>query len=376
MGFITQICRLLVGGLFIFSGFIKANDPIGFGIKLEEYFSAFGAIMLPGFFEALAPMATGMAIVICVIEIVLGVALLLGYKIKQVAWWLLIMIVFFTILTFCSAFYDMVTDCGCFGDAIKLTPDESFTKDLILLVLILVIFFMQKKIRPFLMPNVNRIFIWIALLASTAFSIYTFYYLPVKDFRAYKIGTNIPEGMTIPPDAPKDSIEIIWKYKVGDEIKSFSNDEAPWDIEGAEYIDREEKVVREGYKPPIHDFTISDLNGDEYTEDFLVADYVIFAINYKVEKARTNSFKRVNEIYDWAIENNVRMIGLSNSLPLDIKAYSIVRKIPYETYMTDGTTLKTIIRSNPGIVMLKKGTIMGKWPATDLPSNEELKELM
>ena len=368
MKIIVGLARLFTGVLFIISGLIKANDPIGFGIKLEEYFTVFGT-------EFFIPLATGLAIFICVFEIVLGVALLLGYRIKLVLWLLLLMIVFFSFLTFYSAYFNKVTDCGCFGDAVKLTPWQSFTKDIILLVLILIIFTRVNKIYPLFVKGVNSGVVWISLIASTLFGLYCYHFLPVKDFRPYKIGNNIPELMVVPEGAPVDEYDIIWTYKVNGEDKEFRNEDAPWDIEGAEYVSRDEVLIKEGYKPPIHDFTISDLEDNEYTDDFLNADYALFIITHKVDKARTESFEDINRLATWAEENGFRVAGLAASPPLDIKAYSEVRNTPYEVYISDATTLKTIIRSNPGIVMLKKGTVVGKWPSTALPTTEILESL-
>ena len=173
-----------------------------------------------------------------------------------------------------------------------------------------------------------------------------------------------------------DSFEIIWTYKVNGEEKDFAQSEEPWNIEGAEYVDRKEKLVRKGYVPPIHDFSISDFQQNEYTEDFLVATHSLFIITHKTEKARTGSFPELNLLASWAMENNIKVAGLSASTPLDTRAYAAVRNNPYDSYTTDATTLKTMIRSNPGIILLKEGTVMGKWPSTDLPSVEEIKALL
>lgn len=369
MKIIVGLARLFTGVLFIISGLIKANDPVGFGIKLEEYFTVFGT-------EIFIPLATGLAIFICVFEIVLGVALLLGYRIKLVLWLLLLMIVFFSFLTFYSAYFDKVTDCGCFGDAVKLTPWQSFGKDMILLVLILIIFTRADKIYPILVKNISASLVWLSLIASTLFGLYCYHYLPVKDFRPYKVGNNIPELMETPDGAPTDEYDIIWRYKVNGEEKEFRNEDAPWDIEGAEYVSRDEVLIKEGYKPPIHDFSITDLDNNDYTADFLEAEYSLFVITHKIDKARTESFEKVNELARWSTDNGVRVAGLAASPPMDIKAYNRVRNTPYEVFTADATTLKTIIRSNPGLVFLKKGTVVGKWPSSRLPSKEDLKALM
>jgi len=193
MKYLVGISRIIVGILFIISGLIKLNDPMGFSFKLEEYFSA-GVLDLP-FFE---PYALAISIIVVIFEVLLGVMLLVGFKPKSTVWSLLLMIVFFTFLTFYSAYFNKVTDCGCFGDAIKLTPWESFTKDVILLVLIIILFIGRKHITSILGPSIKRILVAVALLLSAWYAYHVLNHLPVIDFRPYKIGANIEEGRAFP----------------------------------------------------------------------------------------------------------------------------------------------------------------------------------
>ena len=190
MNFITQVCRILVGGLFIFSGLIKLNDPMGFSFKLDEYFGP-DVLNLP----FLQPIALGLAVFIVILEVLLGVALLLGHWKKLTAWLLLLMILFFTFLTFYSAYFNKVTDCGCFGDAIPLTPWESFGKDVILTVLIVIIFTNLKYIRPVLSAGGRSAVMVLALIGCSFMGYYVLNHLPIKDFRAYAEGKSIVEGM-------------------------------------------------------------------------------------------------------------------------------------------------------------------------------------
>ena len=199
-----NFARIFVGVLFIFSGLIKANDPLGFGYKLQEYFEVFHLPFLSG-------IATGIAILLCVMEIVLGALLLFGFWAKKVTAGLLVVIIFFTFLTFVSAFFKVVTSCGCFGDAIPLTPWQSFSKDLVLLVLIIYLFLYKDLIRP--ITN-NRSWqsasLAIVLCASLLFSQYTYSRLPILDFLPYKVGASIPELMAIPPGAQPDEFLIMY----------------------------------------------------------------------------------------------------------------------------------------------------------------------
>ena len=192
----VNICRILVGALFIFSGFIKLNDPLGFSYKLEEYFS-YDVLNIP----SLIPYALGLAVFVVVFEVILGVFLLIGYKPKFTVWSLLGMIVFFTFLTFYAAYFDKVKDCGCFGDFLKLTPWQSFSKDVILLVLILVLFFGQRHIKPVMTTFGTSLVALLSFIVSLWFGYYVLMHLPAIDFRAYKIGDNLQENMKLPPDA-------------------------------------------------------------------------------------------------------------------------------------------------------------------------------
>ena len=250
MKYIVTLCRIIVGLLFIISGFIKLNDPVGFSFKLEEYFSP-GVLDL----DFLMPYALGISIIVVVLEVLLGVMLLIGFRIKFTLWSLLLMIIFFTFLTFYSAYFNKVTDCGCFGDAIKLTPWESFTKDVILLVLIILLFFGAKYMGSPFGDGSKRFIVGLSLLVSAIFAYYVLNHLPALDFRPYKIGANIEEGMSVPENAPVAIFDYSWKFNVdGVEKIVVTNGDYPT-VDG-EFIDVETKEVQKGYEPPIHDFTI------------------------------------------------------------------------------------------------------------------------
>ena len=203
MKYIVQISRIFTGVLFIISGLIKLDDPLGFSYKLDEYF---GADVLN--LEFLIPYALGISVIVVVFEVILGVFLLIGYKPKFTVWSLLLMILFFTFLTFYSAYFDKVKDCGCFGDAIKLTPWDTFTKDLVLLALVLILFTGIKHIKPIFSKLPNTIIALLSFILSLWFGYHVLMHLPTIDFRAYKIGNNIQEQMAIPDDAAKTNFRI------------------------------------------------------------------------------------------------------------------------------------------------------------------------
>src|SRR5690554_4620167 len=218
---ITEIVRILTGALFVFSGLIKANDPVGFGYKLQEYFLVFKM-------EFFHDYATEIAVIICSIEILLGGLLLLGFWRKQVVWGLLLMILFFTFLTFYSAFFEVVTSCGCFGDAIPLTPWQSFIKDLVLLALIIFLFTQRKLIQPVVEDIYTKNIITAGItIISIGIGVYTYNFLPILDFLPYKKGNNLPELMQIPQGATLDEYETRYtlKNEITNEIKEMSDKE-------------------------------------------------------------------------------------------------------------------------------------------------------
>lgn len=358
MKLIVGFSRIVVGILFIFSGLVKLNDPVGFSFKLQDYFAP--EVLNLTF---LIPFSLLIAISLVIIEVILGVMLLLGYLRRFTLWMLLFMIVFFTFLTFYSAYFNKVTDCGCFGDAIPLTPWQSFYKDLILLVLILILLLGKKYIRPLWTTNIRSISVLITFVICLGIGYYVLQHLPIIDFRPYKIGKNISEGMSIPEDAPKPLYEYKWKFNVnGEEKVIVTNGDYP-EVKG-EFIDVETKMIHEGYTPPIHDFTI-EKDGEDYTEEFLNKSNLIVVVAYSLFNTEKQGYKNIKTVTDRAKELGYEVIGLSASSEAMTYALISQNKLDFEFYFCDETTLKTIIRSNPGIMELQSGTIMQKYHWND-----------
>ena len=309
MKLLVQIARIIVGALFIFSGFVKLVDPIGSQYKFEEYFSE-GVLNL----EFLIPYALPFAIFLIIAEIVLGVALLVGWRAKLTVNSLKIMILFFLFLTWYSAYYNKVTDCGCFGDAIKLTPWETFTKDVILTILI---FFIGAKIRFIkpVLPKANPgLIVIVSLIISSFITYHVLNHLPIIDFRAYAIGKNIPEGM------------------------EYKND---------------------GKIPPIHDFMLEDSQND-LAPQIVKMDKVMLIIMSSLDKSDFEAFPEIKIKADEALQKGYKVYGVSASFSDIIQLTKKEYQLPFEILFCDETTLKTMIRSNPGIMILNKGTIVEK----------------
>ncbi len=363
MKYIVNISRIFVGILFIISGLIKLNDPVGFSFKLEEYFGQ-GVLDLP-FFE---PHALAISIFVVIFEVFLGVILLLGFRVKFTVWSLLIMIVGFTFLTFYSAYFNKVTDCGCFGDAIKLTPWESFAKDVILLVLIIILFVGRKFITPVFRSNTIRIITLASVIFCIIYCYYVLNHLPVIDFRPYKIGANIEDGMTVPEDAPKPIYDYAWRFKIdGEERIIVTQGDYP-SIAG-EFIDVETTEVQKGYEPPIHDFTIEQ-GGEDFAASLLQEPKLVMVIAYDLVKTNEDIYSKVKKVTDAALKKGYKVIGMSASNEQQTSKLIKDHKLDFEFYFTDETTLKTIVRSNPGALVLEKGTIEQKVHYNDLDELE------
>lgn len=359
MKYLVGVVRIFVGVLFIISGFIKLNDPVGFSFKLEEYFSQ-GVLDLP----FLTPFALAISILVVIAEVMVGVMLILGYKRKITIWTLIAMIVFFTFLTFYSAYFNKVTDCGCFGDAIKLTPWESFTKDVVLLVLILIIYVGRKFITPLVNSKMLMTALAVSFFACIGYVYYVLNHLPVIDFRPYEIGKNIEEGMSVPENAPKAIFEYKWKFNVnGNEEIHVTTGDYP-SVNG-EFIDVETEEIQAGYEPPVHDFTIEQ-EGEDFAASLLQEPKLVMVIAYDLRKSNLEEFNTIKVVADKAIKAGYKVIGMSASGPDQTNVLIKEYNLDFEFYFTDETTLKTIVRSNPGVLVLEKGTIKQKVHYNDL----------
>ncbi len=353
---LTIISQLFVGGLFIFSGFIKLNDPVGFSFKLTDYFAEDVLNM-----EFLSPYALWIALFVVILEVILGVMILLSLYKKPVLWSLLGLIIFFTFLTFYSAYFNKVTDCGCFGDFWKLTPWESFTKDIILLFFIIILFLGVKNIKSIFPKKINIGITVVSLLACIFFGRHVLNHLPTFDFRPYKIGANITEGMSVPPDAERPIFEYIWTFDVNGEMKEITTQSTEYpEVEGGTYVKVDSRILQKGYEPPIHDFSIESMEDGDVTEMMLQEEKLIVVVMYNLDKAEEAGFSKVKSFTDKAMAAGYKVIGISSSDPQNLKDLADLMQFNFEFYLSDETALKTIIRSNPGILKLEKGTIIDK----------------
>lgn len=371
---LVWFCRIFVGVLFIFSGLIKINDPLGFSYKLEEYFEVFHIAFLSSF-------ALSMAIILCSLEIILGFALLIGVRAKSVAWGLLLLIIFFAFLTFYSAYFKVVQTCGCFGDAIPLTPWQSFSKDLVLLLLILIIFINHKTIEPvFNNKTGDNLLIGSAVIA-VGIGLYTYNFMPVIDFLPYKVGASIPDAMKIPPGAKPDEFQITYnlKNKKTGETKVMTDREYlssniwkdnSWEVVGTP----ENKLVKKGYEPPIKDLSIQDAQGSNYTNELLSNPFnSLVIVAYDLNHTNVEAIGKINAMAANLIHNfNTRAIMLTSNSAKDAEAFAKKNHLVMEIFYADEVPLKSMVRANPGVLLLKNGVILNKWHYHSMPKYEDL----
>lgn len=373
-GALVWICRIAVGLLFIFSGLIKANDPLGFSYKLEEYFEVFHVTFLND-------LALSLSVILCALEMILGFALLIGIRVNAIVWGLLLLIIFFGFLTFYSAFFKVVQTCGCFGDAIPLTPWESFGKDMALLALVLVLFFNRDKIRPLVSHKAEMRCLIAAVVISVGVGMYTYNFLPVIDFLPYKIGNNIPDEMKTPPGAVPDEFELTYslKNKSTGATKSISDKEylktgiwkdASWEIQG----DPERRLIKKGFEPKIRDLGIQDGQGNDYTQELLSNPfYNLIVVAYDLKHTNVEALGRLKALAINLTQNyNIRTVLLTSASPADAAAFSKAHHLAFEIFHADGVPLKTMVRANPGIMLLKNGTVVNKWHHHTMPDYDAL----
>jgi hypothetical protein len=378
---ITHISRVLVGGLFIFSGFIKANDPLGFSYKLEEYFEVFKTDSGLSIFESFAHIALPLSILLCVSEMALGFMLLVGYKRNLTLGLLFTQIAFFTFLTFYSACYNKVTTCGCFGDFLVLKPWTSFWKDVALLVLITLLISGKENINELFTSLITLSLTAIAIALSSAFPIYAYRNLPPFDFRPYAIGMNIKEnlkpGENYKP-AEYESGFIYENLKTGKQ-EHFNMKNYPWqDTLNWKWIATDNILIHDAVNPPkIMDFSIMSLDGADLKDSILNnKDYMFLLICYDLNKTEDNEtlHAKINDLYKLADTDKIKVLALTASDLKQIDNYKHKHQAMYDFANADGIVLKTMIRANPGLILIKDGTIIMNWHHNNFPTYSDVKQ--
>ena len=371
MRLVKNLCRIIVGIVFIYSGFVKGIDPLGSDYKFTDYFNAFGM----GWMNATTLF---FSFALSLAEFLIGIALLFNLWVSRMAWGSLLFMAFFTPLTLVLALTNPVSDCGCFGDAMILTNWQTFWKNIILLLLAIMIFVYRKEHKSSLPLMGQFSFLTLAGAGMLCLSIYCYRHLPVLDFRPYAVGKNITESMRLPEGAEPDQYEVTLKYKNKQtgEIRSFTEENYPWqDTLNWEYESSSERLVKKGYITPIHDLVIEHPTLGNITEEILEDDnYTILAVAYNLNQSDTQYQPAINRLAEYAREKGIRFYGLTSSSERDIEAYKKRNHVPYEFCTADEIQLKTMIRSNPGVIILREGTILDKWAGKDVPDVKELQD--
>lgn len=363
---LVNACRFLLGATFVFSGFVKAIDPIGTQYKLQDYISAVGmGGIVPDIVTLLASVA------LSALEFSLGVFVLFAIRRHLVSKILVAFMAVMTLITVWIALFNPVKDCGCFGEALRLTNVQTLLKNIVLLAASVVVAWRPLRMYRFLSRPTQWIAINYTILFVLLLSAHCLYHLPLIDFRPYHIGMNIKKGMEIPAGAPQPEFETTFILQKNGVKKEFTLDNYPdssW-----QFVDSKTVQTKEGYVPPIHDFSIQKADGDDITDSVLTAKgYIFLLVSPHLEQADDSNFGDIDLLYEYCQERKIPFYCLTASTKKDIDHWADITGAEYPFCFTDETTLKTIIRSNPGLLLLKDGTIIRKWSHNDLPSSSSL----
>lgn len=358
---IGSLCRSLLGITFIFSGFVKAVDPLGTVYKIEDYLMAFG-----GWFTDLMPLAGTAAVALIALEWTLGVCMLFNVRTSITAWLSLAFYLVMTPLTLWIALTNPVSDCGCFGDAIVLTNWQTFWKNVVLLILVIMLLGCKKFIPQLLSWWGELVVLLMALGASATIMAYSYTHLPPMDFRPYKVGNHIPTLMEVPEGAPVDEYAITLIYEKDGIEQEFTLENYPKGDSTWTFVDQQSVLIKKGYEPPIHDFEILTMNFEDITYDILESEEPITLITmYDLDKTNRTQAAKLMGIYHACMERGEQCYFLTGSGEEQIYAFGEEIGMDMETIEStfctiDPVTLKTIVRANPGMFVVQNGTILEK----------------
>ena len=364
---VVNVCRFVLAATFIFSGYVKAIDPLGTLYKLKDYAAAMSLNgLLPDW------VLVGVAIALGALEFALGVFMLFAVRRHVVSRITLAFMTAMTVLTLWIFVADPVKDCGCFGDALKLTNGETLLKNIVLIACAALVAWRPADMARF----ISRSNQWIVRYYTVAYiaitSVYCLYTLPIFDFRPYHVGTNIKQGMEIPEGAEQPEFESTFLLRKNGETREFTLDNYPdstW-----EYVDTRTVQTKKGYEPPIHDFALTSCDtGEDITEQVLTKKgYTFLLVSPRLAVADDSNFGDIDQIYEYAEENGADFYCVTASANNEIERWRDLTGAEYHFCNADETTLKTMIRSNPGLMLLKDGTIIGKWSHNTLPQTDDL----
>ncbi|HTO17131.1 MAG TPA: BT_3928 family protein [Edaphocola sp.] len=364
--YVLNAIRIFVGILFIFSGLVKANDPLGLSYKMDEFFEIWNM-------DLFSQWSLYISIAMIAFEILAGVAMIIGYSYKSFSFLILLLTIFFTFLTGYSVFSGKIKECGCFGDCIPLQAHQSFIKDIILLVLVSILFIARKKILPWFNRTVGTIIMFVTLSLTVGVQIYVLRNLPFVDCLNYKVGTDIWKDMQQPPDAKPDVYETVLIYeKDGKRIEfseeQFMADSTLWDNPEYHYIESKTELVEKGTGlPKIQDFGLRDFAGQDYTEYLLKDEGYSYLLFLKDADKITGDFKDLKNLIKESYKKGIGFYILSANDEASTNKFKALYGIDADAYAVDGVMCKTAMRSNGGLMLIKKGVIINKWSRYNYP---------
>ncbi len=375
---LTEIARIIVGTTFLFSGFVKAVDPHGFAYKIQDYLISFD---LTGLFSWALPAA----VLLVVVEFLVGVFLLLGIYRKAAVVATAVFMAFFLPLTLWIALANPVKDCGCFGDALIIDNWETFYKNLLLSACTVVLLLNRRRITPLFSPERQWMAAVYCVVFGFSFAVYNVEKLPVFDFRPYKIGANIPEQMYIDP-AKTDIVENVFVYRKNGTEQEFTEENYPWNDSTWTFVEMKTKIIKEGEKPKIEDFRIERYRKDSISQEYFLdeditaqllsdTDYVFLMVSYSLEKMNPCRLDRFVQASEYAKEHGYRFYLLTASPSGAISEWDKAHGLSFDVAFCDERVLKTMIRSNPGLMLIKSGTVVNMWGDGDVPDFHRKKEI-
>lgn len=356
MRLLMAFSRLLTGAVFVFSAVVKGVDPLGTAYKLEDYFAAYGTTWANDF-------ALFFSILLCALEFVIGIALIFSLRMKITSWALLLIMVFFTGLTLYDAIYAPVPDCGCFGDAIKLTNWETFYKNVVLMVFVLIVFFNRTAFRPLFTHRAQNMALLLFTVMFVGFSVYNYRHLPMLDFRPWKVNNRMT-----PDPAAETRVYVKYVNTATGEIREYLSPDFPWNdpqwLAEWEFLDQRTETDS---KHIVHGLIAEDEAGNDFTSYLLDSEATFVIVSHDIAHASARGKRKAVRLIERLQQDGKHVVLLTGSLPEDVVAFREASGVVTEAFFADGTTLKTMIRSNPGLVLFHKGHVAGKWHFNDFP---------
>lgn len=362
MKVLRNICRIIVGLVFIFSGFVKGVDPLGTVYRMEDYFYAFGITWA-------VPFSLYLTIFLCTLEFTIGVSLLLNLWIRGIVWILLPVLTFFTFLTFFDAVYNLVPDCGCFGDAIKVTNLQTFLKNLVLMALVIPVFASNTKFKGLLSRAKEFLVLIIVVFSFTMMQIYSYRHLPLIDFMGWKVGNQVNKT-----DLKPVTFYVIYKNKKTGQEKEFIPPNYPWNdsVWMKQWVYMGQRV-EDPNKDKALALRVEDEKGKNITGTILDnPDFQFILVAYDLYTTHKKGFHKILPFYKRAVRDGYSFVCLTNSLNNETAEFKRANGLVFDFYSADDAVLKTMVRSNPGLILIRNGIVLAKWPWRDFPSYDDV----